>query len=69
MPVREAKTICGDPRTSSRSYMLSWSDEPGVEGADWAWVPDNGRLDQVLSDLNITPHREWNASPDDVPAA
>lgn len=63
LPRREAQAVCGDPRTSGRSYMLTWTDRPGVEGADWEWVPDNGSLDQVLSDLVVTPRREWTAAP------
>lgn len=63
MTRREAQAVCGDPRTSGRSYMLTWTDRPGVEGADWEWVPDNGSLDPVLSDLGITPRREWTAAP------
>ncbi|MEU9120600.1 DUF3560 domain-containing protein [Streptomyces sp. NPDC048506] len=63
MTRREAQAVCGDPRTSGRSYMLTWTDRPGVEGADWEWVPDNGSLDPVLSDLDVTPRREWTAAP------
>ncbi len=63
MTRREAQAVCGDPRTSGRSYMLTWTDRPGVEGADWEWVPDNGSLDPVLSDLGVTPRREWSAAP------
>lgn len=62
LPRREAKAVCGDPRTSGRSYMLTWTDRPGVEGTDWAWMPDNGSLDPVLTDLGITPRREWTAA-------
>ncbi|MGW7292869.1 DUF3560 domain-containing protein [Streptomyces xiamenensis] len=62
MTRREAQAVCGDSRTSGRSYMLTWTDRPGVEGADWEWVPDNGSLDPVLSDLGITPSREWTAT-------
>ncbi|MEN8656084.1 DUF3560 domain-containing protein [Streptomyces sp. 21So2-11] len=63
LPRREAQSVCGDPRTSGRSYMLTWTDRPGVEGADWEWVPDNGSLAPVLSDLGVTPRREWSAAP------
>ncbi|WP_411143128.1 DUF3560 domain-containing protein [Streptomyces sp. x-80] len=63
MTRREAQTVCGDPRTSGRSYMLTWTDRPGTEGADWEWVPDNGSLDPVLEDLGITPRRDWTAAP------
>ncbi|MDJ0380837.1 DUF3560 domain-containing protein [Streptomyces sp. G-G2] len=62
MTRREAQAVCGDPRTSGRSYMLTWTDRPGVEGADWEWTPDNGSLDPVLSDLGVTPRREWTAA-------
>ncbi|MFD5553745.1 DUF3560 domain-containing protein [Streptomyces sp. NPDC127068] len=62
MTRREAQAVCGDPRTSGRSYMLTWTDLPGVEGVDWEWVPDNGSLDPVLSDLSVTPCREWTAT-------
>ncbi|KOG07327.1 DUF3560 domain-containing protein [Streptomyces viridochromogenes] len=65
MTRREAQAVCGDPRTSGRSYMLTWTDRPGTEGADWEWVPDNGSLDPVLEDLGITPRREWTANPQD----
>ncbi|MEV7090111.1 DUF3560 domain-containing protein [Streptomyces sp. NPDC093085] len=63
MTRREAQAVCGDARTSGRSYMLTWTDRPGTEGADWEWVPDNGSLDQVLEDLGITPRRNWTAAP------
>ncbi|MDX2540150.1 DUF3560 domain-containing protein [Streptomyces scabiei] len=63
MTRREAQAVCGDPRTSGRSYMLTWTERPGTEGADWEWVPDNGSLDPVLEDLGITPRREWTAAP------
>ncbi|MFJ8385557.1 DUF3560 domain-containing protein [Streptomyces sp. NPDC094438] len=63
MTRREAQAVCGDPRTSGRSYMLTWTDRPGAEGADWEWVPDNGSLAPVLSDLDITPRREWPTAP------
>ncbi|MFI8944168.1 DUF3560 domain-containing protein [Streptomyces syringium] len=69
MTRREAQAVCGDPRTSGRSYMLTWSDRPGDEGADWEWVPDNGSLDAVLEDLGITPRREWTAPRDAVVTA
>ncbi|MBT2394661.1 DUF3560 domain-containing protein [Streptomyces sp. ISL-100] len=59
MTRREAQAVCGDRRTSGRSYMLTWTDRPGVEGADWEWTPDNGSLDAVLSDLGVTARREW----------
>ncbi|MFJ8953487.1 DUF3560 domain-containing protein [Streptomyces sp. NPDC102381] len=62
MTRREAQAVCGDPRTSGRSYMLTWTDRPGIEGADWEWMPDNGSLDPVLSDLGVTPRREWTAA-------
>ncbi|MFD4986448.1 DUF3560 domain-containing protein [Streptomyces sp. NPDC058374] len=62
MTRREAQAVCGDSRTSGRSYMLTWTDRPGVEGTDWEWTPDNGSLDPVLSDLGITPRREWTAA-------
>ncbi|MEU4199181.1 DUF3560 domain-containing protein [Streptomyces sp. NPDC026294] len=62
MTRREAQAVCGDPRTSGRSYMLTWTDRPGVEGVDWEWVPDNGSLDPVVSDLGVTPRREWTAA-------
>ncbi len=68
MTRHEAQAVCGDPRTSGRSYMLTWTDRPGTEGADWEWVPDNGSLDPVLSDLGITPRRTWTAAPQ-APAA
>ncbi|GHH54962.1 DUF3560 domain-containing protein [Streptomyces candidus] len=63
MTRREAQAVCGDSRTSGRSYILTFSDNPGIEGADWEWVPDNGSLDPVLEDLGITPRREWAAVP------
>ncbi|MFJ2819401.1 DUF3560 domain-containing protein [Streptomyces sp. NPDC087294] len=63
MTRRDAQSVCGDPRTSGRSYMLTWTDRPGVEGTDWEWTPDNGSLDPVLSDLGVTPRREWTAAP------
>ncbi|MGW3163273.1 hypothetical protein ACWC9Q_10360 [Streptomyces sp. NPDC001142] len=63
MTRHEAQAVCGDPRTSGRSYMLTWTDRPGTEGTDWEWVADNGSLDQVLEDLSITPRREWTAAP------
>ncbi|MFF7166928.1 DUF3560 domain-containing protein [Streptomyces sp. NPDC008086] len=63
MTRREAQAVCGDPRTSGRSYMLTWTDRPGTEGPDWDWVPDNGSLAPVLEDLGITPRREWTAAP------
>ncbi len=69
MTRREAQAVCGDPRTSGRSYMLTWTERPGIEGADWEWVPDNGSLDQVLEDLSITPRRDWTAATPQAPAA
>ncbi|WP_371666321.1 hypothetical protein OG306_40210 (plasmid) [Streptomyces sp. NBC_01241] len=69
MTRREAQAVCGDSRTSGRSYMLTWSDRPGDEGTDWEWVPDNGSLDPVLEDLGITPRREWTAAREAVAAA
>ena len=63
MTRREAQAVCGDPRTSGRSYMLTWTDRPGTEGADWEWVPDNGSHAPVLDELGITPRREWAAAP------
>ncbi|MFF1738078.1 DUF3560 domain-containing protein [Streptomyces sp. NPDC058247] len=69
MTRREAQAVCGDSRTSGRSYMLTWSDRPGGEGADWEWVPDNGSLDPVLEDLGITPRREWTAARETVATA
>lgn len=68
MPRREAQAVCSDPRTSGRSYMLTWTEQPGTEGADWEWVPDNGSHAPVLEDLGITPRREWTAAPQ-APAA
>jgi hypothetical protein len=68
MSRREAQAVCGDPRTSGRSYMLTWSDRPGTEGADWAWVANNGAHAAVLNELGITPRREWTAAPQ-APAA
>ncbi|MEU3504890.1 DUF3560 domain-containing protein [Streptomyces hundungensis] len=68
MTRREAQAVCGDPRTSGRSYMLTWTDRPGTEGADWEWVPDNGSHAPVLNELGIIPRREWTAAPQD-PAA
>lgn len=62
MTRREAQAVCGDSRTSGRSYMLTWSERPGIEGIDWEWVPDNGSLDPVLEDLGITPERQWHAA-------
>lgn len=62
MTRREAQAVCGDPRTSGRSYMLTWTERPGTEGADWEWVPDNGSLAPVLEDLGIAPRREWTAA-------
>ena len=62
MTRREAQAVCGDPRTSGRSYMLTWTERPGTEGTDWEWVPDNGSLDPVLEDLGITPRREWTTA-------
>lgn len=47
--------------------MLTWTDRPGTEGADWEWVPDNGSLDLVLSDLGVTPRRDWTAAPQAPP--
>ncbi|MGW2840618.1 DUF3560 domain-containing protein [Streptomyces sp. NPDC001493] len=63
MTRREAQAVCGDPRTSGRSYMLTWTDRPGTEGADWEWVPDNGSHAPVLDELGITPRREWTTAP------
>lgn len=68
MTRREAQAVCGDPRTSGRSYMLTWTERPGTEGADWEWVPDNGSLAPVLEDLGITPRRQWAPAPQ-APAA
>ncbi len=62
MTRREAQAVCSDSRTSGRAYMLTWTDQPGTEGTDWEWTPDNGSLDQVLEDLSITPRREWTAA-------
>ncbi|MFD7580972.1 DUF3560 domain-containing protein [Kitasatospora sp. NPDC059817] len=62
MTRREAQAVCGDPRTSGRSYMLTWTEQPGTEGTDWEWVPDNGSLAPVLEGLGITPRREWTAA-------
>lgn len=63
MTRREAQAVCGDPRTSGRSYMLTWTCQPGTEGADWEWVADNGSHAPVLAELGITPRREWTADP------
>lgn len=63
MTRREAQAVCGDPRTAGRSYMLTWTDQPGAEGADWEWVEDNGSHAPVLNELGITPRREWTAAP------
>ncbi|MER6604241.1 DUF3560 domain-containing protein [Streptomyces parvus] len=63
MARHEAQDVCGDPRTSGRSYMLTWTDRPGTEGTDWEWVPDNGSHAPVLDELGITPRREWTAAP------
>ncbi|QEU90539.1 DUF3560 domain-containing protein [Streptomyces kanamyceticus] len=63
MTRREAQAVCGDPRTSGRSYMLTWTEQPGTEGADWEWVPDNGSHAPVLDELGITPRREWATVP------
>ncbi|MET9148636.1 DUF3560 domain-containing protein [Streptomyces sp. NPDC004042] len=68
MTRREAQAVCGDPRTSGRSYMLTWTDRPGTEGADWEWVEDNGSHAPVLNELGITPRREWTEAPQ-APAA
>lgn len=68
MTRREAQAVCGDPRTSGRSYMLTWTDRPGTEGTAWEWVPDNGSHAPVLNELGITPRREWTAAPQ-TPAA
>ncbi|MFE9406787.1 DUF3560 domain-containing protein [Streptomyces sp. NPDC006530] len=68
MTRREAQAVCGDSRTSGRSYMLTWSECPGDEGADWEWVPDNGSLAPVLADLSITPRREWTIARDTATA-
>ncbi|MGW9441280.1 DUF3560 domain-containing protein [Streptomyces sp. NPDC055607] len=69
MTRREAQAVCGDPRTSGRSYMLTWSDHPGDEGTAWEWVPDNGSLNPVLEDLGITPRREWSVTREAVATA
>ncbi|NDZ77021.1 DUF3560 domain-containing protein [Streptomyces sp. SID10853] len=63
MTRREAQAVCGDPRTSGRSYMLTWTDRPGTEGADWEWVADNGSHAPLLAELGITPRRKWTAAP------
>ncbi|WP_327376507.1 DUF3560 domain-containing protein [Streptomyces sp. NBC_01216] len=63
MTRREAQAVCGDPRTSGRSYMLTWTDRPGTEGADWEWVADNSSHAPMLAELGITPRREWTATP------
>ncbi|MFF4295040.1 DUF3560 domain-containing protein [Streptomyces vinaceus] len=63
MTRREAQAVCGDPRTSGRSYMLTWTDQPGTEGADWEWIEDNGSHAPVLTELGITPRREWTTAP------
>ncbi|MFI6372437.1 DUF3560 domain-containing protein [Streptomyces sp. NPDC050546] len=63
MTRREAQAVCGDPRTSGRSYMLTWTDRPGIEGTDWEWVPDNGTHAPVLEELGIAPCRQWTAAP------
>ncbi|MGW8333783.1 DUF3560 domain-containing protein [Streptomyces sp. NPDC055897] len=68
MTRREAQAVCGDPRTSGRSYMLTWTDRPGTEGTDWEWVEDNGSHAPVLTELGINPRREWTAAPQ-APAA
>ncbi|UNZ18202.1 DUF3560 domain-containing protein [Streptomyces sp. 891-h] len=63
MTRREAQAVCGDPRISGRSYMLTWTDRPGTEGTDWEWVRDNGSHAPVLNELGITPRREWTGAP------
>lgn len=50
----DAMKLCSDPRTAGRNYMLCWTESPGVQGNDWRYVWDNGKHDQVLSDLGIT---------------
>lgn len=68
MTRHEAQAVCGDPRTSGRSYILTWTDRPGTEGTDWEWAEDNGSHAPVLNELGITPRREWTAAPQ-APAA
>lgn len=63
MTRREAQALCAEPRTSGRSYMLTWTLQPGTEGTDWEWVADNGSHAPVLNELRITPRREWTAAP------
>ncbi|MBO8189905.1 DUF3560 domain-containing protein [Streptomyces spirodelae] len=64
MTRREAQAVCSDPRTSGRSFMLSWTEHPGDEGTDWEWITDKGTFAPVLEELGITPRREWAAAPE-----
>ncbi|EMF02435.1 hypothetical protein J7W19_29195 [Streptomyces mobaraensis NBRC 13819 = DSM 40847] len=56
----EAKLICSDPRTAARLHMLCWTARPGIWREDWEWVKDNGRYDDVLSDLGVEPANEMS---------
>ncbi|MEV6133167.1 DUF3560 domain-containing protein [Streptomyces violaceusniger] len=57
----EAQRLCSHPATSGKSYMLCWTERPGVLGEDFEFVTDDGRFTGVLAELGITPARDWPA--------
>ncbi|NUH42922.1 DUF3560 domain-containing protein [Streptomyces samsunensis] len=57
----EAQRLCSHPATSGKSYMLCWTERPGVLGEDFEFVTDDGRFADVLAELGITPARDWPA--------
>ncbi|MGW5821980.1 DUF3560 domain-containing protein, partial [Streptomyces noursei] len=56
----EAMRLCSHQATHGRSFLLAWTERPGVEGEDWAFVRDTGSFDGVLAELGVTPRRVWD---------
>ncbi|WP_102922306.1 DUF3560 domain-containing protein [Streptomyces noursei] len=56
----EAMRLCSHAATSGRSFLLAWTERPGVEGDDWAFVRDTGSFDAVLAELGVRPRRVWD---------
>ncbi|MFE4019267.1 DUF3560 domain-containing protein [Streptomyces sp. NPDC059101] len=56
---QEAQRLCSHQATSGRSFMLAWTERPGVEGVDWEFIRDTGSFDAVLVQLGVEPRRKW----------
>ena len=54
MSEEDARKVCSDPRTVGKNFQLHWTADPGKQGRDWHYTPDNGRFDALLAELGVT---------------